>query len=122
LNDRWFYFRPLDAKIVNRPREVFDILTDRDSHPASFTPAAEPTFPVTVPRRPIDVREYQVLNTLRPWWISQRRLDVAERPVDLKVALKTLVGLALVGLTLMAIGLGFRVPQIAVTRRALSGA
>ncbi len=122
LNDRWFYFRPLDAKIVNRPREIFDILTDRGSPTAKFSSAAEPTFPVTASRRPIDVREYQVLNTLRPWWISQRRLDVADRPVDLKAALETLVGLALSGLALMAIGLGFRLPQTVLKRRAVSGA
>lgn len=106
LNDRWFYFSPLEAKLVNRPREIFDILADRGPRAERFTPAAEPTFPVAVPRKPIDVRRFHVLNSLRPWWISQQYLSPAERPVDLKAAAACLLALAALGLSAMAAALG----------------
>lgn len=101
LNDRWFYFRPLDAKLVNRPREIFDILTYRGPRAERFTPALEPTFPVSVTRKPIDVRRYHVLNSLRPWWISQQYLTPGERPVALGKTLALLLSLAAIGVVVM---------------------
>ncbi len=102
LNDRWFYFRPLDAKLVNRPREIVDILTYRGPPAERFTPALEPTFPVTVSRKPIDVRRYQVLNSLRPWWSSQQYLAPEDRPVAIGKTVTLLLSLAALGAVLMA--------------------
>lgn len=102
LIDPWFYFRPLDAKLVQRPREIWEILSDRVPLAERFTPAVEPTFPVSVPRQPIDVRRYHVLNSLRPWWISQQYLDPAERPVDIANTAALLLGLAGLGLAAIA--------------------
>ncbi|HUY91767.1 MAG TPA: hypothetical protein VMV10_23695 [Pirellulales bacterium] len=102
LIDRWFYFRPLDSKLVQRPREIWEILTDRGPRAQRFTPAAEPTFPVSVPRKPIDVRRYHVLNSLRPWWASQQYLEPSQRPVDIEKTAALLFSLAGLGLAAVA--------------------
>jgi hypothetical protein len=96
--DPWFYFRPGDSKLLNRPREIVEILSNRGRRAESFTPAAEPTFPVTVPSDPVDVLDYHVLNSLRPWWTSQQYLAPQERPVDLAKTVELLLALAGLGL------------------------
>lgn len=102
--DPMFYFRLFDSKLVNRPREIFEILSDREQRATSYTLADEPTFPVVVPEKPLDdIRRYHVFNSLRPWWISQQYLAPADRPVDIAKTVKLLLGLAGLGLVAMAL-------------------
>jgi hypothetical protein len=104
LADPLFYFRPSDSKLINRPWEIYQILSG-GSRATNYTYAAEPTFPVHVPHEPMDdIRRYHVLNSLRPWWINQRFLDPAERPVDIAKTAALLLGFAGIGLAAMALG------------------
>lgn len=104
LNDPWAYFRPNCSQLLERPRQVREIFSYTGPEPKKFSPARRPTLPVTVDPdgdEPLEVRRYWVLNSLRPWWISQRHLAADERPVDLDVALRWLLlasGIGLVGL------------------------
>ena len=100
LFDPWFYLRPADSKLFNRPREIVEILSERGPPAPSFTPAEEPTFPIFVPVSgdPVDVRSYGVLSSLRPWWISQQYLAPQERPVNLAKTAELLLALAGLGL------------------------
>ncbi|HYT94763.1 MAG TPA: hypothetical protein VEL76_38960, partial [Gemmataceae bacterium] len=50
------------------------------------------------------VRKYHVLNSLRPWWLSQWYLPPEERPVDLLATCGLLAGMLLAGLALMLLG------------------
>jgi hypothetical protein len=103
--DPMFYFRLFDSKLVNRPREIFEILSNHGSRAARYTLAEEPTFPVVVPETPLDdIHRYHVFNSLRPWWISQQYLDPADRPVDIVKTVELLLGLAGLGLAAMCLG------------------
>lgn len=105
LNDPWAYFRPRCSQLLARPRQLREIVCYAGPAPQKFSPAKRPTLPVTVDPdgdEPLEVQRYWVLNSLRPWWISQRHLSESERPVDLNAALRvllTLLGISLAGLT-----------------------
>ena len=102
----WLYFHPAIAHLSNRPREIVEVLSP--SRPASeaFTPSPGPTFafPVIHPLTstpPESIRRYHVLNSLRPWWVSQWFLTPEERPVDLLAALGLLLGMVLASVFLL---------------------
>ncbi len=97
LNDPWAYFRPNCSQLLARPRQLWEIANYAGPAPQKFSPAARPTLPVTVDPdgdEPLEVQRYWVLNSLRPWWISQRHLAASERPVDLDAALRLLLSVA----------------------------
>jgi hypothetical protein len=48
------------------------------------------------------LRRYHVFSSLRPWWLSQQYLALAERPVRLAGTLLLLTGLGVAGLAVMA--------------------
>jgi hypothetical protein len=106
--------------LPNRPREIVEILVDR-GHAPEFSPAVEPTaaFPVIdrpylAETGPAAIREYTVLRTFRPWWISQAALDPQQRPVAIGPAVLLLMALATGGLgLLLAGGRSLTAPQIA---------
>lgn len=106
LNDPWAYFRPRCSQLLARPRQLREIVCYAGPAPQKFSPASRPTLPVTVDpdgNEPLEVQRYWVLNSLRPWWISQRHLSESERPVDLDAALTillSLLGISLAGLIL----------------------
>ena len=56
------------------------------------------------------VHKYHVLNSLRPWWISQWYLAPAARPVDLGATVVLLSLLLLGGVSGLALGLRFSRP------------
>ena len=105
--DPWLYFHPAISHLANRPREIVEILSD-DTPAEAFTPARSPTYCFPIPERipggPEAVHHYRVLNSLRPWWISQRYLRAEERPVDLGATFGLLAGAVLGGLALMLLG------------------
>jgi hypothetical protein len=117
LVDPWLYFHPAVSHLLNRPRELIDALT---APPApEFTPAPAPTFTLPVleppyytgPRGVEGVRQYTLLNSLRPWWATFGHLTPDERPVALGPT-AILMGWAVVGgLVAVAIAL-LRVRQI----------
>jgi hypothetical protein len=112
------YFHLEVAHLLNRPREIVDIA--RAGGGDAFTPAPTPTyaFPIIdelyrMNGRPgegdadagrLAIHHYAVLNTFRPWWLSQRWLPPEERPVALGATLVLLLGILLVGLAVMSAG------------------
>lgn len=108
LNDPWAYFRPDCSQLLARPRHLWEIACYAGKAPKKFSPARRPTLPVTVDPdgdEPLTVERYWVLNSLRPWWISQRHLAASERPVDLDAAVIILLsaaGAGLIGLVVLS--------------------
>jgi hypothetical protein len=102
----WLYFEPPIAHLTQRPREIMEILASDPRSAKAFTPSPSPTFafPIIHPLTttpPEAVRQYHILNSLRPWWISQWYLAPSERPVNLIEALLLLLGLLGSGLFLL---------------------
>jgi hypothetical protein len=102
LDDPWLYFRSRYAHLLNRPREIREIVA-RDKPPATaFTPAPSPTFALPIMNEFTDgpemVRTYHVFNSFRPWWISQLYLSPEQRPVAIAQTALLLALLACTGL------------------------
>jgi hypothetical protein len=108
LQEPWLYFHPAISHLANRPREIMEIASGRGGRADLFTPSPSPTFafPILdfVENGPEAVRKFHVLNSFRPWWISQRYLT-AERPVDLGRTALLLVFVAAAGLASMIVSL-----------------
>lgn len=100
ISDPWVYFDPAVSHLANRPREIAEIFGSDEPPAAAFTPARSPTYclPILdyIPEGPAGVHKYHVLNSLRPWWISQRYLAPEARPIDLAFT-ATLLGSGLLG-------------------------
>jgi hypothetical protein len=105
----WIYFHPAISHLVTRPREILEILKDDGEKTTAFSPGPLPTSAPPIPERmeagPEAVRKYRFLSSLRPWWISQRWLPPADRPVALESTLVFLLLLAALGALLMGAGL-----------------
>ena len=103
------YFHPAISHLLNRPREVVEVIAESAIPADCYTPAPSPTFafPVLdfVEKGPAAVRKYRILNSFRPWWASMRYLDRKSRPVDLARTLMLLTALVAAGLALLVIGL-----------------
>jgi hypothetical protein len=101
----WLYFHPRVAHLVQRPREIVEILTDDSSATTVFGPNRLPTEATPCPefmeRGPEAVRKYRFLNSFRPWWASQRWLPPEQRPVPLGPTALLLASGAVVGIGLM---------------------
>jgi hypothetical protein len=108
VNRPWLYFHPAASHLINRPREIVELLTPDRPAAEAFTPSPTPTFafPVLdyVDGGPKAIYKYRVLNSFRPWWISQQFLPEEERPVDIATSVIVLLALAGcgVGIALMA--------------------
>jgi hypothetical protein len=103
----WIYFDSRMSHLWNRPREICELLTNRDRRAETFSPAPEPTFtfPVIDPpylpeTGPAAIEKYHLLNSFRPWWISQQYLAPEERPVALGPTAALFGGGLLAGLAL----------------------
>jgi hypothetical protein len=97
----WVYFHPAVSHLVNRPREIREILQDDGRGTTTFGPAplatSAPPVLEEMDRGPEAVRKYRILASLRPWWVSQRWLEPTERPVALGPTAALLGALALLG-------------------------
>jgi hypothetical protein len=102
----WLYFHPAVAHILNRPREIKEILGADPRSAEAFTPSPSPTFafPIIHPidtTPPESVQQFHILNSLRPWWVSQWYLAPGDRPVSLIGALTVLIGILGLGVFLL---------------------
>jgi hypothetical protein len=104
----WLYFDSRISHLLNRPREIGEVLAARDRQAEAFTPSPEPTFTFPVIDPPYlpetgsgAVEKYRVLNSFRPWWSSQQYLPPEERPAALGATATLFVGGLLAGLALM---------------------
>lgn len=102
------YFNPRAAHLVNRPREIWEILTAQQLA-ADYSPAVQPTAAMPCPERfesgPEAVQKYRVLNSFRPWWASMTFLPPQQRPVALGATALCLVAVSALGAALMVLGL-----------------
>ena len=104
------YFYPRASHLVNRPREIWEILTAQEPATA-YSPAELPTTAMPVLERfergPESVRKYRILNSFRPWWASMRFLPASERPVDLGRTAAMILVVMVCGLGLLGVALKF---------------
>jgi hypothetical protein len=123
----WVYFDSSLSHLLNRPQEIGEVVQTAPPE-QEFSPSPAPTsaFPLLempdlekelprelertrfrqrIEKRGTDVvRQYRVLSSLRPWWVSMTALPRDERPVNLgKFAAIMLAalggGMALLGMT-----------------------
>ncbi len=105
----WMYLQPPLSQLIVRPSEIIEIARDGNRAEA-YSPAPAPTFtfPVLDPpylpeSGPEVIERYEVLRSFRPWWISQRYLPKAQRPVKIDETLALLAILALLGVFMMSV-------------------
>jgi hypothetical protein len=103
------YFNPSISHLINRPREIVDVLSHQGDKAECYSPSPTPTFtfPVidSVEKGPAAIRKYHILKGFRFWWTSFQYLDPLSRPVDLKRTVGFLIILAVTGLILQAFGI-----------------
>ncbi len=96
------YFHPGISHLMNRPREIVEVLSNQDGPATCYSPSPSPTFafPVLdfVEKEPQALRKYHILNSFRFWWMSFLYLDRQSRPVDVARTVAVLIGMALAGL------------------------
>jgi hypothetical protein len=104
----WSYFDPKLSHLLNRPREIAEILADPGPKRPRFSPSAEATS-FLWSRANIELasgrallERYGVFRSLRPWWSSHRWMPSAERPVDLRWTLILQLSMTVVGAVLLA--------------------
>jgi hypothetical protein len=107
VQDPWLYFHPAISHLANRPREIMEIASGRGGRAELFTPSPSPTFafPIIdfVENGPEAIRKFHVLNSFRPWWISQSYLSPAQRPVNLFSAVMWLASSMIIGIVFLLI-------------------
>jgi hypothetical protein len=101
FGNEWLYFQPALSHLVNRPREIVEILKDDGADTTAFGPARFPTSgPPTLEQKdggPEAVRRYRFLASFRPWWVSQQWLSPEDRPIALGPTALSLLLLAATG-------------------------
>jgi hypothetical protein len=102
-------FEPALSHLVQRPRELREVITSNAAKAADFTPADLPTSaPPLVEHIALDGRgpqRYVIFDTLRPWWVSFQHLPPSARPVRLHVDLLVFGGLFVCGLAMIGVGI-----------------
>jgi hypothetical protein len=107
----WLYRYPEVSHLLNRPREIAEVLDPHRPRAEAFTPSPSPTFAFPVinaiyDEGPAAVHRYHILNSPRPWWVSQWYLPPEARSVDLAGTLVLLAVTALAGLGLVVVSCG----------------
>lgn len=100
--DPGLYFHPAISHLINRPREIAEVLTSQGDRANRYSPSPAPTFafPVIdfVEKGPAAIRKYHVLKGFRFWWASFQYLERSSRPVDITCSVVFLVVVAVAGL------------------------
>jgi hypothetical protein len=108
LSDPRLYFDPAISHIINRPREIAEVIESQSYRAACFSPSPAPTFafPVIdlVAKGPAAIRKYHILNSFRFWWVSFQYLEPSLRPIDIQRGVTLLTLVLLMGLLLQVFG------------------
>jgi hypothetical protein len=103
------YFHPAISHIINRPREITEVIANQPHRAERYSPSLVPTFafPVIdfVERGPTALRKYHVLSGFRFWWASFSYLEQSSRPIDLVYSVGLLIGVGIMGLILLVVGI-----------------
>jgi hypothetical protein len=104
LSHPGLYFNPTISHLINRPREIAEVLLSRSDRAERYSPSPAPTFafPVIdfVEKGPAAIRKYHVLKGFRFWWASFQYFDQSSRPIDINRSVVFLIVIALNGLLL----------------------
>jgi hypothetical protein len=104
LTNPGLYFHPAISHLVNRPREIAEVIEDRWCRADYYSPSPAPTFafPVIdlVAKGPVAIRKYHILNSFRFWWASFQYLEPSLRPIDINQSVAFLILILLIGLLL----------------------
>jgi hypothetical protein len=102
------YFHPAISHIINRPREIREVIANQSHQAERYSPAPLPTFafPVIdfVEKGPTALQKYRVLSSFRFWWASFCYLKPSSRPTNLGYTISFLLGTGTTGLGLLIIG------------------
>ena len=116
------YFHPAISHLLNRPREILDVLSANDDTAVCYSSARPPSFPFFMMdavdnhltlyhHTSMERGSFRpILDTFRPWWwwASLRGLGARSLPVDVKRTATLLTLLSGMGLILMILGVGDR--------------
>jgi hypothetical protein len=104
LTDPQLYFHPAISHLVNRPREIAEVIQNQVYRADRYSPSPAPTFafPVIdyVKEGPAAIQKYHVLKGFRFWWASFQYLEPSSRPIDIKQAVLFLLLVLVMGLLL----------------------
>jgi hypothetical protein len=102
------YFSPTISHLVNRPREIIEVLSNQRNRADCYSPSPTPTFafPVIdfVEKGPAAIQKYHVLKGFRFWWASFPYLDPSLQPINVRRTILLLGIVAVTGLVLQVIG------------------
>ncbi len=102
------YFHPAYSHLLNRPREIIDVLATSGETARYRSPGPVVDLGITVAHLaemgPAAVHKDHVLNSFRPWWASLGHLDLDSSNINVKFCLITLGLIALAGLILLVAG------------------
>jgi len=102
------YFYPSHSQLVNRPREIFEVLSTSGETARYKSPGPVIDIGITVAplaeRGPGAIRKNHVLNSFRPWWASLSYLDGSLSHISIRKSLIALGLIALTGISLLVIG------------------
>ena len=102
------YFHPALSHLINRPREIAEVLSAGEKNSIYYEPPYRPTFPSVIfldssgkfysgGRDAHQIDSLRLIDSLRPWWASLRRIDARVRPIDIPKSATLLLLLAVAG-------------------------
>ena len=102
------YFHPAISHLINRPREIAEVLSAGEKNSIYYEPPYRPTFPWVIfldssgklysgGRDSHQIDSLRLIDSLRPWWASLRRIDARVRPIDIPKSATLLLLLAVAG-------------------------
>jgi hypothetical protein len=96
------YFHPAVSHLINRPREIAEVLSAGEKNSIYYEPPYRPTFPSVIfldssGKLYSGDRDSHLIDSLRPWWASLRRIDARVRPIDIPKSATLLLLLAVAG-------------------------
>ena len=102
------YFHPSYSQLVNRPREIIEVLSTSGETARYKSPGPVTDLGITVAplaeMGPAAIRKSHDLNSFRPWWVSLSYLDDHLYNVNTRLALTILGLIASTGLILLVFG------------------
>lgn len=102
------YFHPALSHLLHRPMEIAEVLSPHEKTSIYYRPPYRPAFFLDV----LDPsggafsgdRETEVIDSLRPWWVSFPAMGASGPPIDILKTMTLFLLIALAGCLLMVVG------------------